>query len=158
VPLPGRSRKGDELFPLAAAALAGDPASLPGWFTGLRLALSQAWVSLIVVELLASSEGIGYLMVWGRQLFQLDIVFVTIAVVGLSGMLMEWAANRACARLVFWPQPAAGRLAWKPQASWRAFQLPLSCWRCGSWPASGAGSMADYSLRRWRWRRVLAGA
>ena len=71
------------------------PASLPGWFTGLRLALSQAWVSLIVVELLASSEGIGYLMVWGRQLFQLDIVFVTIAVVGFSGMLMEWSANRA---------------------------------------------------------------
>ena len=29
-------------------------------------------------------------MVWGRQLFQLDIVFVTIAVVGLSGLLMEW--------------------------------------------------------------------
>lgn len=101
------------------------PASLPGWFTGLRLALSQAWVSLIVVELLASSEGIGYLMVWGRQLFQLDIVFVTIAVVGLSGMLMEWAANRAYSRLVFWPQPAAGRLAWKPQASWQALQLPI---------------------------------
>ncbi|VTN14352.1 Putative aliphatic sulfonates transport permease protein ssuC [Raoultella terrigena] len=101
------------------------PASLPGWFTGLRLALSQAWVSLIVVELLASSEGIGYLMVWGRQLFQLDIVFVTIAAVGLSGMAMEWAANRACSRLVFWPQPAAGRLAWKPQASWRSLQLPL---------------------------------
>ncbi len=101
------------------------PASLPGWFTGLRLALSQAWVSLIVVELLASSEGIGYLMVWGRQLFQLDIVFVTIAVVGLSGLLMEWATNRVYARLVFWPQPATGRLAWKPQASWHAFQLPL---------------------------------
>ncbi|VTN07055.1 Putative aliphatic sulfonates transport permease protein ssuC [Raoultella ornithinolytica] len=101
------------------------PASLPGWFTGLRLALSQAWVSLIVVELLASSEGIGYLMVWGRQLFQLDIVFVTIAVVGLSGLLMEWAANRVYARLVFWPQAATGRLAWKPQASWHAFQLPL---------------------------------
>jgi sulfonate transport system permease protein len=101
------------------------PASLPGWFTGLRLALSQAWVSLIVVELLASSEGIGYLMVWGRQLFQLDIVFVTIAVVGLSGLLMEWAANRVYARLVFWPQASAGRLAWKPQASWHACQLPL---------------------------------
>ncbi|HHB1216429.1 TPA: ABC transporter permease [Vibrio cholerae] len=111
------------------------PASLPGWFTGLRLALSQAWVSLIVVELLASSEGIGYLMVWGRQLFQLDIVFVTIAVVGISGMLMEWAANRAYSRLVFWPQPATGRLAWKPQASWRALQLPallLVLWQLAS--------------------------
>ncbi|KIQ49358.1 ABC transporter permease, partial [Citrobacter rodentium] len=111
------------------------PASLPGWFTGLRLALSQAWVSLIVVELLASSEGIGYLMVWGRQLFQLDIVFVIIVVVGLSGMIMEWAANRACSRLVYWPQPAAGRLAWKPQASWRALQLPvmlLALWQLAS--------------------------
>jgi len=111
------------------------PASLPGWFTGLRLALSQAWVSLIVVELLASSEGIGYLMVWGRQLFQLDIVFVTIVVVGLSGMIMEWAANRACSRLVYWPQPAAERLAWKPQASWRALQLPvmlLALWQLAS--------------------------
>ncbi|WP_342322476.1 ABC transporter permease [Kosakonia sp. BYX6] len=101
------------------------PASLPGWFTGLRLALAQAWVSLIVVELLASSEGIGYLMVWGRQLFQLDIVFVTIAVVGLSGLLMEWAANRLYDRWVFWPQPATGHRAWKPQASWRALQLPV---------------------------------
>ncbi|MDJ1657180.1 ABC transporter permease, partial [Raoultella sp. Ech2A] len=43
----------------------------------------------------------------------------------LSGMAMEWAANRACSRLVFWPQPAAGRLAWKPQARWRSLQLPL---------------------------------
>jgi sulfonate transport system permease protein len=131
------------------------PASLPGWFTGLRLALSQAWVSLIVVELLASSEGIGYLMVWGRQLFQLDIVFVTIAVVGLSGMLMEWAANRACARLVFWPQPAAGRLAWKPQASWRALQLPLVL--LALWQLASQWGWIDgaCSLRRWRWRRVL---
>lgn len=92
-------------------------------------------MSLIVVELLASSEGIGYLMVWGRQLFQLDIVFVTIAVVGFSGMLMEWAANRAFSRLVFWPQPAVGRLAWKPQASWQALQLPvllLALWQLAS--------------------------
>ncbi|MRB43376.1 ABC transporter permease, partial [Bacillus thuringiensis] len=43
----------------------------------------------------------------------------------LSGLLMEWAANRVYARLVFWPQAATGRLAWKPQASWHAFQLPL---------------------------------
>jgi sulfonate transport system permease protein len=134
VPQPWAKPQGDELFPLAAAALAGDPASLPGWFTGLRLALSQAWVSLIVVELLASSEGIGYLMVWGRQLFQLDIVFVTIAVVGLSGMLMEWAANRACARLVFWPQPAAGR--WRgnrrPAGGHSAAAVLLALWQLAS--------------------------
>lgn len=88
-----------------------------------------------MVELLASSEGIGYLMVWGRQLFQLDIVFVTIAVVGISGMVMDWAASRVGSRLVFWPQAAVGRLAWKPQASWQALQLPaalLVLWQAAS--------------------------
>ncbi|EMH4161691.1 ABC transporter permease subunit [Pluralibacter gergoviae] len=112
------------------------PAGLPHWFTGLRLALSQAWVSLIVVELLASSQGIGYLMVWGRQLFQLDIVFVTIAVVGVSGMVMEWAAGRAYSRLVYWPQPVAGRLPALPRAGWQGLVLPallLGLWQLASY-------------------------
>mgnify|MGYP000405530638 CR=1 FL=1 len=52
------------------------PATLPAFLTGLRLALTAAWMTLIAVELLASSEGIGYLMVWGRQLFQLARVLV----------------------------------------------------------------------------------
>ncbi|MEA1157568.1 ABC transporter permease subunit, partial [Klebsiella pneumoniae] len=41
------------------------PAALPAFLTGLRLALAQGWTSLLAVELLASSEGIGYLMVQG---------------------------------------------------------------------------------------------
>ena len=111
------------------------PAALPGWFTGLRLALSQAWVSLIVVELLASSQGIGYLMVWGRQMFQMDIVFVTIIVIGLSGMLMEWATTRAYQRLVFWPQPSVGHRVQFKTSGWKALQLPvllLFIWQFGS--------------------------
>ncbi|MFC6378891.1 ABC transporter permease [Tatumella terrea] len=111
------------------------PSALPDWFTGLRLALSQAWVSLIVVELLASSKGIGYLMVWGRQMFQMDIVFVTIFVIGLSGMLMEWATTRAYRRLVFWPLPSVGHRAQITTSGWRALQLPvllLFIWQFGS--------------------------
>ncbi|ATA22370.1 sulfonate transport system permease protein [Gibbsiella quercinecans] len=101
------------------------PASLPGWFTGVHLALSQAWISLIVVELLASSQGIGYLMVWGRQLFQLDIVFVAIAVIGISGLVMEWGTHRLYQRLVFWPQPALSRQLHRRQARLAGIVLPV---------------------------------
>lgn len=41
------------------------PAALPAFLAGVRLALATGWTSLLAVELLASSEGIGYLMVWG---------------------------------------------------------------------------------------------
>lgn len=54
------------------------PAATPALLSGLRLAVSDAWLSLLVVELLASSEGIGHLIVDGRQLFQLDVVMVGI--------------------------------------------------------------------------------
>ncbi|MGM3175738.1 ABC transporter permease [Dickeya lacustris] len=101
------------------------PATLPVWFTGLRLALSQAWVSLIVVELLASSQGIGYLMVWGRQLFQLDIVLVCIVVIGLTGLLMETGIARLEQRLIRGPRPAMSRLQPTPDGHALGWLLPL---------------------------------
>ena len=39
------------------------PLATPTLFTGLRLGFTKAWLSLVVVELVASSEGLGYLIV-----------------------------------------------------------------------------------------------
>jgi sulfonate transport system permease protein len=39
----------------------------------------------VVVELVASSEGLGYLIVYGRQLFQLDLVLASVLLVGAIG-------------------------------------------------------------------------
>ena len=39
--------------------------------------------------MLAATEGIGYMMVWGRKLFQLDIVIVGIVVVGVTGYALD---------------------------------------------------------------------
>jgi len=66
---------------------------LPGAFLsfigGLRLSLASAWGALVAVELLASSEGIGYIMVYGRQIFQLDVVMATVVVIGLVGFAFD---------------------------------------------------------------------
>ena len=66
---------------------------LPGAFIsfigGLRLSLASAWGALVAVELLASSEGIGYVMVYGRQIFQLDVVMATVIVIGLVGFAFD---------------------------------------------------------------------
>jgi sulfonate transport system permease protein len=65
------------------------PAALPTVFGGIRLALSHAWIALVVVEMLAAAEGIGYMMVWGRTLFQIDIVIVGMLIIGGIGLLMD---------------------------------------------------------------------
>jgi sulfonate transport system permease protein len=65
------------------------PHAVPTLFTGLRLGFTKAWLSLVVVELVASSEGLGYLIVYGRQLFQLDLVMAAVVVVGAIGYAID---------------------------------------------------------------------
>lgn len=78
------------------------PAAVPPIFTGVRYGLTHAWLALVAVELLASSEGLGYLLVWGRQMFWLDTVIVAMAVIGLIGLAMDRGLGAAEARLQRW--------------------------------------------------------
>ena len=65
------------------------PAALPQVIGGVRQGIMQAWLALVFVELLASSEGIGFLMVWGRQLMQMDLIFMAIIIIGLIGYALD---------------------------------------------------------------------
>lgn len=69
------------------------PAALPSIFSGISLALGNAWIALVAVELLASSEGIGFMIVWGRQLFQMDVVLSAMIVIGVVGFALNQCAK-----------------------------------------------------------------
>lgn len=91
-----RLRRSTVLFRLAL------PAVLPPTFSGARQGLSSAWVSLVGVELLASMEGIGYMMNYGRTIFQLDVVLAGVVVIGIVGLLMDFTMGRLEARMSKW--------------------------------------------------------
>jgi sulfonate transport system permease protein len=58
-------------------------------------------MALVAVELLASSEGLGYLLVWGRQMFWFDTVVMAMALIGLIGFLIDklmWLAEQRLQR------------------------------------------------------------
>ncbi len=84
---------------LQTLRLAIVPAALPSIFSGLRYGLTHAWMALVAVELLASSEGMGYLMVYSRQLFQLDRMVATMVVIGAVGFLLDRLLGLGEARL-----------------------------------------------------------
>lgn len=78
------------------------PAALPTIFSGIRYGLANAWLALVAVELLASSEGLGYLMVWGRQLFAMEYVLLAMILVGVIGFLLDAGLALLEARLLRW--------------------------------------------------------
>jgi sulfonate transport system permease protein len=78
------------------------PAAVPTIFVGIREGLSNSWQTLVAAELFASSEGLGYLMAWGRQLFQLDLVITAMMVVGAIGLLLNGGLGSIERRLQRW--------------------------------------------------------
>lgn len=65
------------------------PATLPEIFTGIRIGIDVAWRSVIAAELIAASAGIGYMIMYARELFQIDVVLVGVFSIGLTGIVIE---------------------------------------------------------------------
>jgi sulfonate transport system permease protein len=61
------------------------PASAPTIFSGLRLGLAQAWLFLVAAELIASSKGLGFLLLDSQNTARTDVLFLTIIILALLG-------------------------------------------------------------------------
>ena len=70
------------------------PASLPYIFTGLRISLGIAWLVIVAVEMLTGGVGIGFFVwdEWSR--LNLSSVFLAVFVIGLTGLLLDWAVGK----------------------------------------------------------------
>jgi len=90
--------------PLQTLRLIVLPGAAPSIFTGIRYGLTHSWTALVGVELLASSEGLGYLLVWGRQMFWLDVVIVAMIAVGVIGFLMDKGLDASEVNIQRWKQ------------------------------------------------------
>jgi len=56
-------------------------------FAGVRVALGNAWATLVAAEMLASASGLGYMILMGRQFARPDIIILGIVVIGVIGTL-----------------------------------------------------------------------
>jgi len=65
------------------------PGALPGFFTGLRLAVTTCWTSLVVLEQINTTSGIGYLMSRARDYGQTDVMVVGLAVYAILGLVSD---------------------------------------------------------------------
>ena len=65
------------------------PGALPGFFTGLRLAVTTCWTALVVLEQINSTEGIGYVMSRARDMGQTEVIVVGLVFYALLGLVSD---------------------------------------------------------------------
>jgi sulfonate transport system permease protein len=78
------------------------PGSLPGFLVGLRLGLTSSWLALIFAETINAKKGLGRMMTDAREYFQVDVVFVLIAVYAALGLLSILFVRFLEGRLLTW--------------------------------------------------------
>jgi sulfonate transport system permease protein len=61
------------------------PSVLPSVISGLRLALAQSWLFLVAAELIASSSGLGFLLVDSQNNGRVDRILLAIILLALLG-------------------------------------------------------------------------
>ncbi|MFF1253225.1 ABC transporter permease [Pseudarthrobacter sp. NPDC058329] len=84
------------------------PGALPGFFLGLRFAVTGAWVSLVVVEQINATSGIGYMMELARTYGQTNIIVLGLAVYGILGLLSDGAVRFFERKALSWQRTLAG--------------------------------------------------
>lgn len=64
------------------------PANVKNIITIVKINIGLSWVGVIVGEFLVSRAGIGYLIVYGGQVFRLDLVMMGVFVLAICALLM----------------------------------------------------------------------
>ncbi|WP_180049065.1 MULTISPECIES: ABC transporter permease [unclassified Acinetobacter] len=78
------------------------PAASPGILTGLRNSLSLSWMFMIAAELIAATQGIGYLLSDGRETSRPDIVIIAIILLAILGKVSDKLMKILETRLLRW--------------------------------------------------------
>ena len=64
------------------------PANYPTLFNTLKVNVGLSWVGVIMGEFLVSRAGLGYLIVYGSQVFNMDLVMASVLLLALAAVVM----------------------------------------------------------------------
>jgi len=78
------------------------PNSLPEILTGVRVAVGMCWGTLVAAEFLAGTTGIGFVENVAKKYFQYEVIWITIFVMGMLGLLFDVALRKIIDKTIPW--------------------------------------------------------
>jgi sulfonate transport system permease protein len=78
------------------------PGALPSILLGVRLALTNAWLALVIAETVGAPAGIGFMATNAREFLQTDVIVLVIVLYALIGLTSDLIARALERRLLAW--------------------------------------------------------
>lgn len=81
------------------------PAVLPQVFTMLRINFFAAWMAVLAAEMVGLKNGVGMIVILGREMFNPNLIMLGICIIGVTGYAVD-ALLLLIQRKVLWWKPA----------------------------------------------------
>jgi len=78
------------------------PNSLPEILTGVRVAIGMCWGTLVAAEFLAGTTGIGFVENVAKKYFQYEVIWITIFVMGMLGLIFDVTLRKIIDKTIPW--------------------------------------------------------
>lgn len=78
------------------------PSAIPHIFTGLKVAMALSWAVVVAAELVGAQSGLGFMISDAAQLFRIPVVFIGIVLIGLIGLVLNFALTATENKIVHW--------------------------------------------------------
>jgi sulfonate transport system permease protein len=78
------------------------PSAAPTIFSGLRLGLAQSWLFVVAAELIASSKGLGFLLIDSQNTLRTDILLLSIILLAILGKGSDYLLSLVERRALRW--------------------------------------------------------
>lgn len=82
------------------------PAILPNLFIIVRMNLFGAWMGVLGAEMVGVRTGLGAVVVVGRQMMNMNLTFLGMAMIGLVGYLLDVGLSLIQKRVLWWKSTA----------------------------------------------------
>jgi NitT/TauT family transport system permease protein len=83
------------------------PATIPALFDLVRMNLFGAWMGVLAAEMVGVNTGLGAIVMVGRQMMNMNLTFLGMAMIGLVGYLLDAAFGQVQRRVLWWRRATA---------------------------------------------------
>jgi len=81
------------------------PSALPPIFVGIRLGAGSAWACVVAAEMIAASSGVGFLVMFAREVAQTSVMFMGVLLIGLFGLFIDFIILCIEKQVLSWNYP-----------------------------------------------------
>ncbi len=78
------------------------PSAAPMVLTGLQIALAAAFSTVVSAELMAATNGLGWMVISASTFLRNDVIILCILLLGAMGVILAWGLRQLDRKLVHW--------------------------------------------------------